>query len=226
MSGLIMKDHGSSSKIKTCESTASPVHVLVLDNAGASAGALNQAITVALRSNFDVRIANTLDALARILQERQTDVILLECGAGARNRIEFMSALSIVAGSVPVVVLAPEDQTGLFGIKHGADDYLATGQYDGCMLARVIRSAHERALYRGSNSGNYALTDRQLVTAISHELKNPLTAMTFDLANLLDGAAGSLPDGLRVYIRKFADSCERMAFAINGLIDRIQKERQ
>jgi PAS domain S-box-containing protein len=57
------------------------------------------------------------------------------------------------------------------------------------------------------------------VTNVSHELKTPLTSMIYAIANMLRGAAGSLPERAQRYLEILNGDCKRLSRTVNDILD-------
>jgi signal transduction histidine kinase len=145
----------------------------------------------------DLRIADAdgIAAARRILGEQSPAVILAEeralaetDGPGSMRRGVIESALSLLAGSAPVVWVgaAEEGPAVTLAVRSGAVDFVPRSAL--CLPAAVTmverrlrscaRSAPENGARGGSVSlGELRLDDRHFGEVLRHELNNPLTGI-------------------------------------------------
>jgi PAS domain S-box-containing protein len=57
------------------------------------------------------------------------------------------------------------------------------------------------------------------VSCVSHDLRAPLTTMKIEIANLLAGVLGPLPDALSDYLRMMDMDCQRMTNTVEDILD-------
>jgi len=59
----------------------------------------------------------------------------------------------------------------------------------------------------------------EFVSSVSHELRTPLTSMKFEIANLLEGVVGPVPEPVIKYLHRMETDCRRMADTVEDILD-------
>jgi PAS domain S-box-containing protein len=100
------------------------------------------------KKNEDHRIewAASLKDGADLLERETFDALILDLNLPDSAGINTLLAIREVAPGIPVVILTSRDDedTAVFALKSGAQDYLIKGKIDGYLLERSIRYAIER----------------------------------------------------------------------------------
>ena len=97
---------------------------------------------------FSPKIQSTQDLKSglEILNQHQTDVVLLELSLRDSSGLDTFEKIQIQSPMTPVIILTHLDDEliALRAMRQGAQDYLLKGEVEGKMLARIIRYAIER----------------------------------------------------------------------------------
>ena len=96
--------------------------------------------------NAHVMDAPTLDDAIDFLEKTSMDAVLLDLTQLMGHELEALDTLLKVATNCPVVVLTDENHEDLAVelLRHGAQEHLVEGQFDGRMLWRILSHAVER----------------------------------------------------------------------------------
>jgi PAS domain S-box-containing protein len=112
--------------------------------------------------------------------------------------------------------------TGLLGINHDiterkrAED--AIRHLNESLEQRVItRTSELKQAVTRLEEQNQARMD--FVSNVSHELKTPLTSMTYAIGNLLLGVAGPVPERVVAYLKMLNEDCQRMSKTVADVLD-------
>jgi len=97
-------------------------------------------------SGFEVARASRLGQAIERLSAENYDVVLLDLSLPDESGLATCTRLANSAPSLPIVVLtgSADETLALQAVREGAQDYLVKGEFDGKVLARVIRYAIER----------------------------------------------------------------------------------
>jgi PAS domain S-box-containing protein len=90
--------------------------------------------------------AKRLDEAIEQLERVVFHVVLLDLSLPDSSGLETVSRIRGAASELPIVVLSGQDdeETALWALQRGAEDYLVKGRGDGEIVARAIRHAIER----------------------------------------------------------------------------------
>lgn len=118
--------------------------LLIVDNAD-EAGLIRERLACIPDARFEVKHAASLAAGLEQLQEKRTDLVLLDLYLPDSHGAETLERTLAEAGKTPVVVLiaTEDDLAALESTRHGAQDFLVKGQIDSNVLHRCIRYAIE-----------------------------------------------------------------------------------
>ena len=64
----------------------------------------------------------------------------------------------------------------------------------------------------------------EFVSNVSHELKTPLTSISYAAGNLLKGLAGPLPEAACPYLRMIREDCDRLRRTVEDILDMSRAE--
>ena len=122
------------------------IKVLLVEDEPAYARLVQEFLTGEIVSAFEPAHAGRLDDALRRLASERFDVVLLDLTLPDCQGLATYEQVHARAPSTPIVALTgfDDDQLALQAVREGAQDYVVKGQFDGKMLARVIRYAIER----------------------------------------------------------------------------------
>lgn len=157
---------------------------------------------------FVLECAETLEEGVKILAKGEAEVILLDLMLPDSRGMEGVLKLHRLFPDMPIVVLTglSDENMGLEAVRNGAQDYQIKGSLDGHAFKRTISFAVERhrllAELRQVEQLRAEIKERQkmdklkdeLISAVSHEMRSPLTIVKAAADNLKDGLAGPLSE--------------------------------
>lgn len=126
--------------------TADPRHILFIEDNPFDFKLISRLLT---KKNPDHHIewAGNLKDGSTMLRSTSFDALILDLHLPDSKGIETLLAIRSVAPGIPVVILTARDDedTAVYSLKSGAQDYLIKGKIDGDILERSIRYAIERS---------------------------------------------------------------------------------
>lgn len=122
------------------------IRVLLVEDEPAYADLHTAMLADGATSRFTLLHATRFDEAKAKLQQAACDIILLDLTLPDSGGLETYTGIKSAAPNLPVVVLTAcnDDQLAVQAVRSGAQDYLVKGEFDGRLLARVIRYAIER----------------------------------------------------------------------------------
>lgn len=175
---------------------------------------LNEACGETMR--FTLQTAATLAQGVELLGREAYDAVLLDLLLPDSQGLETFLALRARAPETPIVILTglADEETAFKAVAEGAQDFLVKEKLEARLLRRALAYALERsrlaARLREIERLESEIQQRrrveefkdQVISAVSHELRSPLTVVKAAVANLWDGLAGPLqePQAKLVYI--------------------------
>ncbi|WP_447982963.1 ATP-binding response regulator [Nitrospira sp. Nam74] len=195
-----------------------------------------------LSAEYRVETANDgVEALDRA-RRLQPDIILSDIMMPQMSGRELLQAIRGESSlhSTPMIFLTAKSgsEARIESLDAGADDYLSKPFEEGELLARIrnmlrIR-AQERVLTRQAEElqqlnselqvANTKLAEAshrksEMVSVVSHDLRNPLAAILGLVSNLLDGLGGGLTDKQVHYLKRIKSNVESLDRMVNDLLD-------
>jgi signal transduction histidine kinase len=120
------------------------------------------------------------------LGERVFDILLLDLNLPDSRGLDSLSRILARFPRIPIVVLTglSDEALGIGAVQQGAQDYLVKGEVESRLLVRALRYAIERK--------QIDLMKSDLISFVSHELSNPLSAVNEALVMMLERLCGEL----------------------------------
>jgi serine phosphatase RsbU (regulator of sigma subunit) len=126
------------------------IRILLIEDNPGDARLIREALFEAPTTAFDLQRADRLLTGLKILEQGNTDLILLDLSLPESWGINTLLKVREAAPTVPVVVLTglDDETTAVTAVQEGAQDYLVKGHVTGSLLVRSVRYAIERGRRR------------------------------------------------------------------------------
>lgn len=168
------------------EKVADKVRILLLEDDEVDALWVERAIRHSKTVLYASVRAESLAQALEILQKETFDIILSDLKLPDASGLDVYEALDRGAPGLPIILLTGnllDEDIAIKAVQKGAQDYLIKGQVDEKGLLRSLSYASERKKL-------LCMRDH-FVSMVSHELRNPLTALEGSLQVILDNAVAS-----------------------------------
>ncbi|MFY0577865.1 hybrid sensor histidine kinase/response regulator [Cystobacter fuscus] len=176
-----------------------------------------------LETRFTVEAVADGRAALEAVRVRSPDLVLSDVMMPGLDGLGLLRALRADSrtATIPIILLSARagEEATVEGIQTGADDYLVKPFSARELLARVegaLRLARERA-ERERLALDRAEFEQHLIGIVSHDLRNPLAAITLTATTLLRGT--ELGERQRKSLERVLASAERANRMIRDLLD-------
>ncbi|WP_395849326.1 ATP-binding protein [Cystobacter fuscus] len=176
-----------------------------------------------LETRFTVEAVADGRAALKAVRVRSPDLVLSDVMMPGLDGLGLLRALRADprTATIPIILLSARagEEATVEGIQSGADDYLVKPFSARELLARVegaLRLARERA-ERERLALDRAEFEQHLIGIVSHDLRNPLAAITLTATTLLRGT--ELGERQRKSLERVFASAERANRMIRDLLD-------
>jgi PAS domain S-box-containing protein len=163
------------------------------------------------------------EAAAQFLEEEQA---ILRCNQSCINRETVVTDSAgnrrwVLTTKVPLRDHAG-NITGLLGVNRDITERKEAEEAIRRLNAELEQRVTERTRELRKAMARLEEDDRarvEFISSVSHELKTPLTSMKLEIANLLEGVVGPVPEPVIEYLRMLDADCERMANTVGDILD-------
>ncbi|MBI3299592.1 MAG: hybrid sensor histidine kinase/response regulator [Elusimicrobia bacterium] len=205
-----------------------PIRTLLIEDDPDDALLLKQALA---RSDwqgmgFELERAENLAAGLAVLEEGRTDAVLLDFMLPDSRGLDSVCRVHARFPDVPLVVLTglQDERLGLEAVTQGAQDYLVKGTVEPHALQRTLCFAVER---RRMQQLKAEIKERrrmdkvkdELMSAVSHEMRSPLTIIKAAAINLEDSSLGPLTQDQTMMLNLQRANIERLQKILDRILD-------
>ena len=190
-----------------------PLRILLVEDNPTDVILINDALDQVASTKFQsIHVERASEAVAKLCQKDQFDVVLCDLGLPDSQGLETFIKLREYAGELPVVVLTSLDDEvmGTAALQIGAQDYLVKSQMSGAGLARSIRYAIERQRLESQlRQAQRMEAIGQLAGGVAHDFNNLLTVIQGHAALMQD--AHSISPSMADSIQQISEAAQRAA---------------
>jgi signal transduction histidine kinase len=183
--------------------------------------------------DFTFQQAATLKQGFEALSKGGIEVVLLDVHLPDSRGIDTVKRLRARFPDVPIVVLTglPDEAVGIEALRVGAQDYQVKGSLDGHSLKRTISYAVERnrmlVELRRVEQLRAEIKERErmdrlkdeLMSTVSHEMRNPLTVIKVVTCGIRDGLKGKLTKQQSEMIAMQYRNIQRLEKIVGRILD-------
>ncbi|MDZ4819497.1 MAG: ATP-binding protein [Planctomycetota bacterium] len=223
----------------TFATASRPCRVLLVESDPADVRMLKRALSDVSNSHYHVQHVSHLPEALNGLSRRTADVAIVGLSLLDSTSKESFEALSVMATSVPIVVVTDwEDELlAIELLQHGVQDYLLKQEIEPKLLARSLQFAIERnrATALELLNGQLALVQSSLTKAVeqlertnedlaqfsyfaSHDLQEPVRKVNYFAEQLYNNIGDALNEDARKDFRFIVDAASRMQNLIQSLL--------
>lgn len=158
-------------------------------------------------------------ALDMLIGEKDYEVVLLDINMPGLNGITVLKRLQEEGSDTAVIMMSGHGNEELVVecMKAGAEDYIAKPFALKDMQQRIERAQAHR---RERIDKRLLQQERDdFVLMLSHDMKNPLTAVIGSIDIIREGCLGTVNEEQQDYLQSAIDSCNEVVLMIDNLLD-------
>ena len=159
------------------------------------------------------------DAAIPALEREDFSLALLDIMPPKANGIEVLSHIRETGKNTAVIMMTAHDNENLAVeyVKAGVVDYLSKPFAADDILQRVMRAIANRRVMLEKQRLEQEKDD--FVSMLSHDMKNPLTAVIGSIDIIREGRLGPVNEEQAEYLHAAIDSCNEVIAMIDNLLD-------
>jgi signal transduction histidine kinase len=191
--------------------------ILIVDDEPQIVIALKEYLT---NEGYAVTLASDgATALDMLVNEKDYALVLLDINMPNLNGITVLKQLHKVGCDTAVIMMSGEgsEELAVECMRNGAEDYISKPFALGDIQQRIKRArAHRLALIE---KRQLQQEREDFVLMLSHDMKNPLTAVIGSIDIIREGCLGSVNEEQSDYLQSAIDSCNEVVAMIDNLLD-------
>jgi signal transduction histidine kinase len=158
-------------------------------------------------------------AVTTLENDRNYSVAMLDLKTPELDNVTVLKQLKNIDDNLAVIVISGDDnvEMAVECMKCGADDYISR-QSEQANILQTIDQARNRRTARIERQRIQQEKD-DLILTISHDMKNPLTAVIGSIDIICEGCLGTINDEQKDYLHSAIDSCNEAVAMIDNLLD-------
>lgn len=199
-----------------------PYKVLLIDGSASLASKIKSLLAQGTEVHFELESADPLAASVERLTKPGIDVVLVAASREEKQGLEALTQIAGKASATPVVMLGDDDDRfALEALGAGAQDYLAKDRMDSESVTRVLL----RAIKRKRASEEQKQLRRQLISALAHDIQNPLVVINVN-AQVLASQIQPSEEAHQTLdlLQLIQDNVRRINFLIKSFLDISKSE--
>ncbi|MDD2541049.1 MAG: hybrid sensor histidine kinase/response regulator [Desulfuromonadaceae bacterium] len=158
-------------------------------------------------------------ALDMLANGKDYTVMLLDISMPGLNGITVLKRLQDAGSDTAVIMMSGHgsEELAVECMRNGAEDYISKPFALEDMLQRIERA---RAHRRERIEKRQLQQEREdFILMLSHDMKNPLTAVIGSIDIIREGCLGAVNDEQEEYLQSAIDSCNEVVTMIDNLLD-------
>jgi len=158
-------------------------------------------------------------ALGMLESEKDYTVVLLDISMPGLNGITVLKRLQDDGGDTAVIMMSGHgsEELAVECMRNGAEDYISKPFALEDILMRIERACVHR---RERIEKRLLQQEREdFILMLSHDMKNPLTAVIGSIDIIREGCLGSVNEEQKEYLQSAIDSCNEVVIMIDNLLD-------
>lgn len=158
-------------------------------------------------------------ALDTLIHEKDYTVVLLDINMPGLDGVTVLKRLQSAGCDTAVIMMSGQGSENLAVecMKNGAEDYFSKPFALEDMLQRIERArAHRRERIE---KRQLQQEKEDFILMLSHDLKNPLTAVIGSIDIVREGCLGTVNEEQGEYLQSAIDSCNEVVTMIDNLLD-------
>lgn len=192
-------------------------HILIVDDDVEICRALN---TYLSNEGYNCTFAHDgATALAMLDGKQEYSIILLDISMNGIDGITVLKHLQSTAIDAAVIMMSGHgsEELAVECMRNGADDYVVKPFSSEDILQRIIRADNSR---KARVEKRLLQQEREdFILMLSHDMKNPLTAVIGSIDIIREGCLGSINEEQEDYLQSAIDSCNEVVTMIDNLLD-------
>jgi len=191
---------------------------------------------VFLRSSvgkWSLEIAERLSDAIGYCQSNTFDLVLLDLNLPDSEGLDTITKFNQAFPDIPIIILTAfdDEELALQAMARGAQDYLVKDQVTTYLLRRSIRYAMERSQIvqrmRDSEQATLKALEKEkelnqlksyFVSMVSHEFRNPLTALQLTSEIILTSGDQLTPEKKQIYIKRMESTIQNMCQLLDEIM--------
>jgi signal transduction histidine kinase len=158
-------------------------------------------------------------ALAELKKKRDYTIILLDINMPGINGVTVLKHIRESGNNAAVIMMSGHgsEELAVECMRNGAEDYIAKPFSLSDIQGRIERASEHRKERMEKQMLQQEKED--FILMLSHDMKNPLTAVIGSIDIIREGCLGVINDEQEEYLQSAIDSCNEVVVMIDNLLD-------